>query len=41
VLRPGDRVRFDGTERMVVALAGTSVRLRSTMAVNWRSWPRT
>jgi len=29
VLRPGDRVRFDGTEHLVVALAGTSVRLRS------------
>ncbi|HEY4990691.1 MAG TPA: hypothetical protein VII33_01245 [Nakamurella sp.] len=29
VLRPGDRVRFDGTDHLVVALAGTSVRLRS------------
>jgi putative transposase len=29
VLRPGDRVIFDGGEHQVVALAGTSVRLRS------------
>lgn len=29
VLRPGDRVRYDGADHMVVALAGTSVRLRS------------
>jgi putative transposase len=29
VLRPGDRVRFDGADHLVVALAGTLVRLRS------------
>jgi len=29
VLRPGDRVRYDGADHQVVALAGTSVRLRS------------
>lgn len=29
VLRPGDRVFYDGGEHQVVALAGTSVRLRS------------
>lgn len=29
VLRPGDRVMFDGTDHLVVALSGTSVRLRS------------
>jgi hypothetical protein len=29
VLRPGDQVIFDGGEHQVVALAGTSVRLRS------------
>ena len=29
VLRPGDQVLFDGGEHLVVALAGTSVRLRS------------
>lgn len=29
VLRPGDRVAFDGTHHLVVALTGTSVRLRS------------
>ena len=29
VLRPGDQVLFDGGEYLVVALAGTSVRLRS------------
>jgi len=29
VLRPGDRVRYDGADHLVVALAGTSVRLRS------------
>jgi putative transposase len=29
VLRPGDQVLFDGSEHQVVALAGTSVRLRS------------
>jgi hypothetical protein len=29
VLRPGDRVRYDGADYLVVALAGTSVRLRS------------
>src|SRR6185437_5625519 len=29
VLRPGDQVVFDGGEHQVVALAGTSVRLRS------------
>ena len=29
VLRPGDWVHFDGGEHQVVALAGTSVRLRS------------
>jgi putative transposase len=28
VLRPGDRVAFDGTDHLVVALTGTSVRLR-------------
>lgn len=28
VVRPGDRVRFDGADYLVVALAGTSVRLR-------------
>ena len=30
VLRPGDWVAFDGGEYQVLALAGTSVRLRST-----------
>ena len=30
VLRPGDRVRFDGDEHRWSALAGTAVRLRST-----------
>jgi hypothetical protein len=30
VLRPGDWVRFDAGEHQVVAVAGTSVRLRST-----------
>ena len=30
VLRPGDWVTFDGGEHQVLALAGTSVRLRST-----------
>jgi transposase InsO family protein len=30
VLRPGDWVRYDGDEHQVLALAGTSVRLRST-----------
>ena len=29
VLRPGERVCFDVAEHQVVALAGTSVRLRS------------
>lgn len=29
VLRPGDLVRYDGADHQVVALAGTSVRLRS------------
>jgi putative transposase len=29
VLRPGDRVRYDGADHQVVALAGTSVRLRA------------
>ena len=29
VLRPGDWVRYDGADHVVVALAGTSVRLRS------------
>jgi len=29
VLRPGDWVRYDGGEHQVIALAGTSVRLRS------------
>lgn len=29
VLRPGDWVHFDGSEYQVVAVAGTSVRLRS------------
>lgn len=29
ILRPGDRVLFDGAEHMVVGLSGTSVRLRS------------
>ena len=29
VLRPGDWVRYDGVEHQVIALAGTSVRLRS------------
>ena len=29
VLRPGDRVRFDGADHLVVALTGTLVRLRS------------
>ena len=29
VLRPGDRVRYDGADHVAVALAGTSVRLRS------------
>ena len=31
MLRPGDWVRFDGGEHQVVALAGTSVRLRSAI----------
>lgn len=30
VLRPGDRVLFDGVEHQLVGLAGTSVRLRSS-----------
>jgi putative transposase len=30
VLRPGDWVRFDGDDHQVVALAGVSVRLKST-----------
>ena len=34
VLRPGDWVRFDGGDHQVVALAGTSVRLRSG---RWRA----
>ena len=29
MLRPGDRVRYDGADHVAVALAGTSVRLRS------------
>jgi transposase InsO family protein len=29
VLRPGDRIRYDGADHQVVALAGSSVRLRS------------
>ena len=29
VLQPGDRVRYDGADHVVIALAGTSVRLRS------------
>ena len=29
VLRPGDQVTFDGGEHQVLALAGTSVRLRA------------
>jgi len=29
VLRPGDWVRYDGADHQVIALAGTSVRLRS------------
>ena len=29
VLRPGDRVHYDGADYVVVALAGTSVRLRA------------
>jgi putative transposase len=29
VLRPGDWVLYDGSEHQVLALAGTSVRLRS------------
>ena len=29
VLRPGDWVRFDGSEHQVLAVAGASVRLRS------------
>jgi len=29
VLRPGDLVRYDGADHQVIALAGTSVRLRS------------
>jgi len=29
VLRPGDLVRYDGGDHQVIALAGTSVRLRS------------
>jgi putative transposase len=33
VLRPGDWVAFDGAEHQVVALAGTSVRLRSDAGV--------
>ena len=36
VLRPGDWVTFDGGEYEVLALTGTSVRLRSTMDA--RSW---
>lgn len=31
VLRPGDWVCFDGAEHQVVALAGTSARLRSSL----------
>lgn len=31
VLRPGDWVRYDDTEHQVIALAGTSVRLRSSV----------
>ena len=30
VLRPGDWVSFDGGEHQVLALAGTSVRLRAS-----------
>src|SRR5205814_1875755 len=33
VLRPGDWVSFDGGDHQVVAVAGTSVRLRSTAGV--------
>lgn len=29
VLRPGDWVQYDGGEHQVIALAGTTVRLRS------------
>ena len=29
VLRPGDWVRYDGADHQVIALAGTSVQLRS------------
>lgn len=29
VVRPGDRVRFDGADYLVVTLAGTAVRLRT------------
>jgi putative transposase len=32
VLRPGDWVQFDGGEHQVIALAGTTVRLRSADA---------
>ena len=31
VLRPGDWVRYDGEDHQVIALAGTSVRLRSEL----------
>ena len=31
VLRPGDWVRYDGADHQVIALAGTSVRLRSAV----------
>jgi hypothetical protein len=33
-LRPGDWVQFDDGEHQVLALAGTSVRLRSSMGVD-------
>lgn len=33
VLAPGDRVEFDGSEHLVLGLAGTSVRLRSSAGV--------
>ncbi len=46
VLRPGDRVRYDGADHVVVALAGTAVRLRSqdgseraVLAGHLMAWP--
>ena len=33
ILRPGDWVRFDGDDHQIVALAGVSVRLKSTAGI--------